>query len=58
MIEKTVTDDSTGQKKATVKMTTPVNENEVLKNQEGSLNNEIKLRLLDAVSQLIDKNLT
>ena len=58
MIEKTVTDDSTGLKKAVVKMTTPVIEIEVLKNQEGSLNNEIKLRLLDAVSQLIDKNLT
>ncbi len=58
MIEKTVTDDSTGLKKAAVKMTTPVIEIEVLKNQEGSLNNEIKLRLLDAVSQLIDKNLT
>ena len=58
MIEKTVTDDSSGLKKATVKMTTPVIEIEVLKNQEGSLNNEIKLRLLDAVSQLIDKNLT
>ena len=58
MIEKTVTDDSTGLKKAVVKMTTPVIEIEVLKNQEGSLNNEIKLRLLEAVSQLIDKNLT
>ncbi len=58
MIEKTVTDDSTGLKKATVKMTAPVIEIEVLKNQESNLNNEIKLRLLDVVSQLIDKNLT
>ena len=33
MIEKTVTDDSTGLKKATVKMTTPVIEIEVLKNK-------------------------
>ena len=58
MIEKTVTDDSTGLKKATVKMTTPVIEIEVLRNQENTLNNEVKLRLLDIVGQLIDKNLT
>tara|TARA_B100000287_G_scaffold318101_1_gene301864 strand:+ start:210 stop:386 length:177 start_codon:yes stop_codon:yes gene_type:complete len=58
MIEKTVTDDSSGLKKATVKMTTPVIEVEVLKGSESSLNGEIKTRLLDAVSQLIDKNLT
>tara|TARA_B100000700_G_scaffold218006_1_gene239836 strand:- start:551 stop:727 length:177 start_codon:yes stop_codon:yes gene_type:complete len=58
MIEKTVTDDATGLKKATVKMTTPVIEIEVLRGSESSLNGEIKTRLLDAVSQLIDKNLT
>ena len=58
MIEKTVTDDSTGLKKATVKMTTPVIDIVVLKNQENTLNGEIKTRLLDAVGQLIDKNLT
>ena len=58
MIEKTVTDDSSGLKKATVKMTTPVIEVVVLKGSESSLNGEIKTRLLDAVSQLIDKNLT
>ena len=58
MIEKTVTDDATGLKKATVKMTTPVIEIEVLRNQENTLNNEVKLRLLDIVGQLIDKNLT
>ena len=58
MIEKTVTDDSSGLKKATVKMTTPVIEVEVLKGSESALNGEIKTRLVDAVSQLIDKNLT
>ena len=58
MIEKTVTDDSSGLKKATVKMTTPVIEVVVLKGSESALNGEIKTRLVDAVSQLIDKNLT
>ena len=58
MIEKTVTDDSTGLKKATVKMTLPVIEVEVLRSQEATLNGEIKVRLLDVVQQLIDKHLT
>ena len=58
MIEKTVTDASTGLKKATVKMTLPVVNVEVLRSQEGYLNGEIKVRLLDVVEQLIDKHLT
>ena len=58
MIEKTVTDDSTGLKKATVKLTLPVIEVEVLRSQEATLNGEIKVRLLDVVQQLIDKHLT
>ena len=58
MITKTVTDDTIGLKKATVSMDLPAIQVVVYKNQESDLNQDIKLKLLDVVSELIDKNLT
>ena len=57
MIEKTVTDEL-GIKKASVKLTLPVIVIDCYRNEEADLNNEIRLRLVDLVDQLINKNLT
>ncbi len=58
MITKTVTDDTIGLKKAVVSMDLPAIQVTILKNQESDLNQGIKLKLLEIVSELIDKNLT
>ena len=57
MIEKTVTDEL-GIKKASVKLTLPVIEIDCYRKDEADLNNEIRLRLVDVVDQMISKNLT
>ena len=58
MITKTVTDDATGLKKAVVSMDLPAIQVTVLRNREADLNLDIKIKLLEVVSELIDKNLT
>ena len=58
MITKTVTDDATGLKKAVVSMDLPAIQVTTMKNRELDLNQDIKLKLLEVVSELIDKNLT
>ena len=57
MITKNVTDDTTGLKKAVVSMDVPAFSITVFKKDETALNSTIKQRLLDVVSELIDKNL-
>ena len=58
MITKTVTDDATGLKKAVVTMDVPAIQIVCFKQKEADLNPVIKQKLLDVVSELIDKNLT
>jgi len=58
MITKTITDDTTGLKKAVVTMDVPAVQIVCLKQNEADLNTGIKQQLLDVVSELIDKNLT
>lgn len=59
MLEKTITDNSTlGLKSAAVKLTLPVIEITCVQAKEADIDTEIKRRLSDVVSQIIDKQLT
>ena len=59
MLTKTITDDSTlGLKKAVVKFEPPTIEISCYRANEPELNAEIRIRLIDVLYQLIDKNLT
>ena len=58
MITKTVTDDTTGLKKAVVTMDVPTVEIVCFRHKESELDSTIKQQLLAVMSELIDKNLT